>query len=202
VNARERAAQVALQAARDRAVVDRNRGVNLAAIRVRVKGDGVWALAGGVLPVERLGPLAGACAGIFDARTPKRDVAAEVTSELIIPGSGGRYYFGTLFIAFADGTRFDRPLNLRTRAELTTIKQQIVQFNAMADLVESQPSPGSNKPQSRRSYLTAPESDINGIHGVATDEGMHPHGLTGRWAGAEKWAAARRDRRLRQSNGT
>jgi len=45
-------------------------------------------------------------------RTPKRDVVGEVVPELIIPGSGGRYYFGTLFIAFVDGTRFDRPMNL------------------------------------------------------------------------------------------
>ena len=103
---------MAEQASRDRAVVDRNRGVNLAPIRVRVKGDGVWALDGGVLPVERLGPFAGACAGIFDPGRQKRDVVGEVVPELIIPGSGGRYYFGTLFIAFVDGTRFDRPMNL------------------------------------------------------------------------------------------
>lgn len=40
---------------------------------------------------------------------------------------------GTLFIAFADGTWFDRRLEVRTKAEWRGIKEQTSQFNALAD---------------------------------------------------------------------
>jgi hypothetical protein len=131
--ARQRAARVQAQADRQRAAADRRHGVSLPAIRVRVKGDSVWALAGGILPVQRLGPLEGSCPGIFSRTTPAPPGAGDFVSELIKPGSFGVRYAGTLFIAFADGSRFDRPLNVRNRAELREIEKQIARLNALAD---------------------------------------------------------------------
>jgi hypothetical protein len=42
---------------------------------------------------------------------------------------------GTIFIAFADGTRWEKPLCQGTRAEMAKVDVAIARFNAMADAV-------------------------------------------------------------------
>jgi hypothetical protein len=129
MNARQRAAQVSAQVQRERAVVDKNRGVTLTELGVRVKGDEVWSLPGWARG-RHLGPLAGACAGVMDLKPGSQ--AGYVAAGIIGLNSPR---VGTIFVAFADGTRHERPLRMGTRPEMQKVDAAIARFNAMADAV-------------------------------------------------------------------
>lgn len=142
MNARQRAAQVVADVQRSKAVADLGRRqVIFADLKVVVK-DGQVRKYGGRSAV--LGRLKGACAGVMDVR----------------PLTAGEYYttrigltsprVGTIFVAFADGTRHEIPLRAGSRDEMHRIDTAIARFNAMADAAENRPSPEAPRPIPRQ----------------------------------------------------
>jgi hypothetical protein len=122
----QRAAQVAAEVQRDRARTDAvARAVALPQLGIVVKRGEVYARK---LRDRYLGPLAGACAGVMDL---KPGSGAGCLAAAIIATSTPRV--GTIFVAFADGTRHEAPLRMGTRAEMHEVDAAIARFNAMAD---------------------------------------------------------------------
>ena len=100
----------------------------LSELGVRVKGDEVRKIGG--LTWDRcrlLGPLAGACAGVMDVKPPS---AGAVIFSIVV---GPVPRVGTIFVAFADGTRHERPLLQGSPAQIRKVDAELARFNAMAD---------------------------------------------------------------------
>jgi hypothetical protein len=127
MKAGQRAVQVAAQVQRERAIADKTRGVTLTDFGVRVKGDEVWSLPGWTRG-RCLGPLAGACAGVMDLKPGSQAVYVAAGVIGVNPPR-----VGTIFVAFADGTRHERPLRMGTRPEMHKVDAAVARFNAMAD---------------------------------------------------------------------
>jgi hypothetical protein len=140
MNARQRAARVAVQVQRAEARTDATAAfVAFPEPGIVVKRGEVYARK---LRDRHLGSLAGACAGLMDLRPGSQ---AGYLAAGIIGTSTPRV--GTIFVAFADGTRHETPLRMGTRAELNKVNAAIARFNAMADAATGQngdgPAPGS-----------------------------------------------------------
>ena len=112
---------------RSRAVTAAAKGAVLNELGVRVK-DGEVRKIGLTWNSSRvLGPLAGACAGVMDVK----------------PASSGQFIgsaitgyvprVGTIFVAFADGTRYETALRQGSPAQMRKVDEQIALFNRMAD---------------------------------------------------------------------
>jgi hypothetical protein len=135
MNAQQRAARVAAEIQRSRAVSDTARGVTLIELGVRVKGNEVrkngltWSSS---CP---MGSLAGACAGVMDLKPPS---AGAVLSSVVI---GNVPRIGTIFVAFADGTRHETPLLQGSPAQMRKVDVAIARFNAMADAADPDAKP-------------------------------------------------------------
>lgn len=126
MNARQRAARVAAEVQLDRARADAAAAVVLLPqLGIVVKRGEVYARK---LRDRHLGPLAGACAGVMDLK-PGSEAGAFVAG--FLGTSPPRV--GTIFVAFADGTRHEIPLRMGTRAEMQKVDAAIARFNAMAD---------------------------------------------------------------------
>jgi hypothetical protein len=126
MNARQRAAQVAAQVQRERGRADATAAVvPLGLLGIIVKRGDVYAR---TWRDRYLGPLAGACAGVMDIR-PGSEAGSIAAG--IIGLNAPRV--GTIFVAFADGTRHETPLRMGTRAEMHRVDAAIARFNAMAD---------------------------------------------------------------------
>ena len=76
---------------------------------------------------RRLGPLAGAHAGVTDDKELSR--AARIKAAVL--GTSPRT--GTIFVSFADGTRHEIALRLGTDEQRQAIDAAVTRFNAMAD---------------------------------------------------------------------
>jgi len=101
---------------------------------VMIRGTDVWTI-GRDTPNRRLGALKGACAGLIE---PRRSRIGSFISSLLLGGNVPPKN-ARLYIAFADGTRYERmllpwvPLDAWPR-----IAGQIGRFNTAADLAQSQ----------------------------------------------------------------
>ena len=96
-----------------------------------VTDKGVAKIRGGVVQTPK--PLAGACAGIVIDRPPPAESEAASFVKTVIGAGPPR--IGTIFVAFSDGTRWERPLHQGTRLQMQKVDAEINQFNAMAELV-------------------------------------------------------------------
>ncbi len=142
MNARQRAAQVAAEAQRAKAVADLGRRqVIFSDLKVVVR-DGWVRKYGGRSII--LGPLKGACAGVMDVRPLTASEYYTTKIGLTSPR------IGTIFVAFADGTRHEIPLLAGSRDMMHRIDKAIARFNVMADAAESRPSPEAPRPTSRK----------------------------------------------------
>jgi hypothetical protein len=145
MNARQRAARVAADVHRSGAVADlARRQVIFSDLKVVVK-DGWVRKYGGRSAV--LGPLKGACAGIMDVRPLTASEYYTTRIGLTSPR------VGTIFAAFADGTRHETPLLMGSRDEMHRIDTAIARFNAMADAAESRPSPAAQPTPRKKKSL-------------------------------------------------
>jgi hypothetical protein len=104
---------------------------------VKVSGTEVWTI-GSESPSRRLGPLAGAHAGLLE---PRRSWFGTVVSSLLLgdaPPKAAR-----LFVTFADGTRYERlMLPWVAMDDWPKIAGQVGRFNAAALLTgQYLPSP-------------------------------------------------------------
>lgn len=131
VNAQQRAARVAADIQRSRSSADAARGVWLSDLGVRVKGNEVRKAAGTWKGSRYLGPLAGACAGVIDVKAPS---AGAMLSSVVI---GNVPRVGTIFVAFADGTRHEQPLYQGSPAQMRKVDAAVARFNAMADTADT-----------------------------------------------------------------
>jgi hypothetical protein len=115
MDARQRAAKVAADVQRSRAIASAVRGVRFMELGVFVQGAEV-----------RIGgarhTLKGACAGVMDVKAP--DAGAVVASVVF----GGSPRVGTIFVAFADGTRHDRALKQASRPQMQKVDEAVRQF--------------------------------------------------------------------------
>jgi hypothetical protein len=75
---------------------------------------------------RRLGPLAGAWAGVAEEK--ELSTAHKVTAEVL--GSSPR--IGTIFVSFPDGTRHETPLRRDSEEHVEELHKAIEKFNAMA----------------------------------------------------------------------
>ena len=128
MNAQQRAARVRADIERSRAAASGARGAGLQALGVYVKGNEVRKLGvfggGG----RHLGSLVGACAGVMDVRPAS---AGQMVNSLV---TGIVPRVGTVFVAFADGTRFETKLLQGSPKQMRDVDAQIARFNTMADL--------------------------------------------------------------------
>jgi hypothetical protein len=101
---------------------------------VRISGTEVWTF-GNEHPSRRLGPLAGARAGLLE---PRRSWFGTIVSSLLLgeaPPKGAR-----LFVAFADGTRYERLVLPWVAVEdWPKIAGQVGRFNAAGFLTGQEP---------------------------------------------------------------
>lgn len=134
MDARRRAAKVAADVERSRAVASATRGVTLYELGVYVKDGEVWSQ-GGWRPTRLLGPLKGACAGVMDLK-PSSDAAFITTAVLGLNSPR----VGTIFVAFEDGSRHERPLRQGTPSEMHKVDVAIRRFNTMADAAGAAPN--------------------------------------------------------------
>ena len=106
-------------------------GMVFSYLGVVIRGTDVWTF-GREAPTRCLGPLKGACAGIIE---PRRSRIGSYISSLLLGGNAPPKN-ARLYIAFADGTRYERmllpwiPIDAWPR-----IAGQIGRFNAAACLV-------------------------------------------------------------------
>jgi hypothetical protein len=125
-SAAERAAAVQAQMAHEQAegghVFPELGGVTVRGAWVYTPG--AWRMKPFGFRSERLGPLAGACAGIIDARQPTLSIPVSAYLSASAPKAG------TVFIAFADGTRHKFPARA---VRVSKLRQAVDLFNAMAD---------------------------------------------------------------------
>jgi hypothetical protein len=127
MDARQRAARVAAEVQRSRAVADTARGVTIPELGVRVKGNEVRKNGISWNSSRRLGSLVGACAGVMDLKSP----SAGATLSSVVIGNVPRV--GTIFVAFANGTRHEIPLLQGSLTQMRKVDAAIARFNAMAD---------------------------------------------------------------------
>jgi hypothetical protein len=76
---------------------------------------------------RRLGPLAGAHAGVTDTK----ELSSSARVRAAVLGSSPRT--GTIFVSFADGTRHEVALRLSTDEQRQAIDAAVRRFNEMAD---------------------------------------------------------------------
>ncbi len=98
-------------------------------LAVKIRETDVWTTGRGI-PSRRLGPLKGACAGIAESRRSR--LGSFISSVLLgeVPPKNGR-----LYVAFADGSRYERLLLPLVRAvDWPKIAGEIGRFNAAAYL--------------------------------------------------------------------
>jgi hypothetical protein len=138
MSARQRAARTVADIERSRAAESASRGAWIMELGVQVKGNEVWTM--GVWRRRYLGPLKGACAGVMDLRTP--DGWSFVGS--VITGANPRV--GTIFVAFADGTRHEQPLYQGSARKMQEVDAAIRRFNIMADLADTSAKPSARTP--------------------------------------------------------
>jgi hypothetical protein len=103
---------------------------------VRIIGSEVWTAASGT-PSRRLGPLAGAYAGVVE---PRRPAVVTVLMQLLLFSYGPAHKV-RVFVAFADGTRYERLLLPWAGDDSPKIAGQIGRFNAAAYLAAPPPWP-------------------------------------------------------------
>jgi hypothetical protein len=94
---------------------------------VRIRGSDVWT-AERRAPSRRLGPVAGATAGAIE---PRRSALRNVLSRLLGLGDVPPQNV-TIFVAFADGTRYERLVLPWVRDDYPKIAGEIGRFNAAA----------------------------------------------------------------------
>jgi hypothetical protein len=75
--------------------------------------------------------LAGACAGVVIDRPAPSELGSFVAGVV----GFGPPRVGTIFVAFADGTRWKRPLYQGTRSQMQKVDAAVARFNAMVDAV-------------------------------------------------------------------
>jgi hypothetical protein len=129
MDARQRAAQTAASMQRERTAKDLARFVNLMEIGVSIRGSEVTKHGGGLR--QKPQPLAGACAGVVIDRPAPSEVGSFVANVI----GFGPARVGTIFVAFANGTRWERPLYQDSRSQMQKVDAAIARFNAMADAV-------------------------------------------------------------------
>jgi hypothetical protein len=129
MDARQRAAQTSASMQRERTAKDLTRLVSLMEIGVMVRGREVRKVGGGFRQTPR--QLAGACTGVVIDRPPPSEVGSFVAGVI----GFGPPRVGTIFVAFADGTRWETPLHQGTRHQMQKVDAAIARFNAMADAV-------------------------------------------------------------------
>lgn len=101
---------------------------------VRISGTEVWTAARGN-PSRRLGQLAGAYAGVVE---PRRSVVASVLMRLLLLSYAPAHKV-RVFVAFADGSRYERLLLPWASEDSPKIAGQIGRFNAAAYLAAPPP---------------------------------------------------------------
>jgi len=98
---------------------------------VKISGTDVWTT-GHETPSRRLGPLAGARAGIVE---PRRSRIGVLVSSLLLGDAAPKN--ATLFVAFLDGTHYARMVLPWVRPEeWPRVAGQIGRFNAAAYLAQ------------------------------------------------------------------
>ena len=101
-------------------------GVVFGYLGVKISGTDVWTTGRGT-PNRCLGPLAGACAGLVE---PRRSWIGTFISSLLLGDVLPKN--ATMFVAFADGTRYERmPLPWVTQ-DWPKIAGEIGRFNTAA----------------------------------------------------------------------
>ncbi len=105
------------------------RGTRLNELGVYVKGTEVRTNGLTWDSSRYLGSLVGACAGVMNIKPVS---AGQIVSAVVI---GNAPRVGTIFVAFADGTRHEKALRQGSRAQMHKVDQAIALFNAMADTV-------------------------------------------------------------------
>jgi len=105
-------------------------GMTFGYLGVKISGTDVWTTARGE-PSRYLGKLAGACAGILE---PRRSRLSIVISSVLLLGDAPPKN-ASLYIAFADGTRYERMLlPWVSGLDWPKIAGEIGRFNAAAYL--------------------------------------------------------------------
>jgi hypothetical protein len=145
MSAQQRAARAAAEIQRSRAIASAARGVQLMELGVRVQGTDVHVGRG-------LRSLKGACAGVMDLKAPG---AGAFISSVVI---GNVPRVGTIFVAFADGTRHEKPLLQGSRAQIQKVDEAIRLFNTMADAAEEIERERARHLEAKSSRLTYHES--------------------------------------------
>jgi len=113
---------------RPRPSPDGDSGTDFGYLGVRIRGTDVWTT-GRDSTIRCLGPLAGARAGLSEPRRSR--IGAAVSRVLLadMPPKNAR-----LFVAFADGTRYERLPLPWVRGDWPKIAGEIGRFNAVAVL--------------------------------------------------------------------
>jgi hypothetical protein len=127
MSAEQRVERVIAEIARTGKPVNPGLDVTLSKLGVQVKRGDVRKIG---LPWKNshyLGPLIGACAGVTDAKAPT--VGAPMPSYL----RGKMPHARTIFIAFANGRRYERRLYWGSRARIRRIENEASSFNIMVD---------------------------------------------------------------------
>jgi hypothetical protein len=75
---------------------------------------------------RRLGSIVGASAGVTDQK--QLSMGAKLRAGLLSTTPR----IGTIFVAFADGTRYETPLRLGSDEQTAAIEAEVARFNAMA----------------------------------------------------------------------
>jgi hypothetical protein len=154
MSAQQRAARAAAEIQRSRAAAETARGVTLKELGVRVEGNKVFSLNYLLRKEFRyLGPLAGACAGVMDLKTP---TAGAMISSVVI---GNPAKVGMIFVAFADGTRHEQSLRQGSRRQMQDVDAAVALFNAMVDVADADPKTAF--PAARRKTLQQMREESN-----------------------------------------
>jgi hypothetical protein len=104
-------------------------GVAFGYLGVRISEGAVWTIRHGNAS-RYLGPLAGACAGLAEAR---RSWLGSLVSSVLLGSSQPKE--SRLYVAFADGSRYERmPLPWVRELDWPKIGGEIARFNAAAYL--------------------------------------------------------------------
>jgi hypothetical protein len=190
MTANERAARAAAEVRRSRAASDLTRGVTLPELGVRIKGNEVRKIGLTWNSSICLGPLVGGCAGVMDVRPPS---GAAVLSSIVI---GNVPRVGTIFVAFADGSRHEIALRQGSPAQMRKVDDAVARFNAIVDVADqsAEKMPPAGPQLSDRAVRTAD------FHERATQARIHTAGLTFADCkpGRDAYKAARRAGRSRE----
>jgi hypothetical protein len=102
--------------------------VDFGYLGVRISGPDVWTT-DRKTPVRRLGPLKGACAGVIE---PQRSRIGMFISSVLLSDAPPKN--ARLYVAFADGTRYERLVLPWVHDDWPKIAGEIGRFNAAAYL--------------------------------------------------------------------